>query len=115
MNDNRRNPSGELFYICNLKYPYLSTDFSLLLWYRLIGLRNQTGTRNQPMVPLLLSDPIALLLQILLSLPFEITQGRVMILFSHLFFSLRTLSSDCTSVVQFNFHAISIRYRYGNE
>jgi hypothetical protein len=64
---------GELFYICSLKYPYLSTDSSISLWHRITGLNSYNI--QQQTVPLLLSDPIALLLRIMLSLPYSITKG----------------------------------------
>lgn len=67
---------GEFFYLCHLNYSHLSTDSSLLLWQRLIGVVNKQNT-DEPIVPLLLSDPIALLLQILLRLPFNITKGTI--------------------------------------
>ncbi len=67
---------GELFYICSLKYPYLSTDSHISLWHRITGLNN--NNIDQQAVPLLFSDPIALLLQIILSLPYSITKGRMM-------------------------------------
>jgi len=92
-----------------LKYPYLVNDSNILLWRRITGLmgensendeHDKTTILDKQFVPLLLSDPIALLLQIMLSLPFSITKGMIMKFFSlNTFVFLRILSSNCSSFI----------------
>ena len=113
---------GELFYICNLKYPYLSTESHGSLWHRITGLvRDSTdhdATKNidRQTVPLLFSDPVALLLRILLSLPSSITKGTTILFFLSFLRSFpRILSSNCSSFIQFNLHSIIIYDCYGDE
>jgi len=61
---------------------------------------DKTTILDKQFVPLLLSDPIALLLQIMLSLPFSITKGMIMKFFSlNTFVFLRILSSNCPSFI----------------
>jgi hypothetical protein len=89
-----------------LKYPYLLNDSHISLWRRITGLINEEKSDNDnqdkgPIVPLLLSDPVALLLRIMLSLPYSITKGTGY-LENHLgeiLSRLRILSSDCTSSI----------------
>ncbi|CAF1166352.1 unnamed protein product [Adineta ricciae] len=72
--NNRKSCFHELFYVCNMKYPYLLNESHILLWQHLIGLiitvLKTTEHGQKPPVPLLLTDPIALLLRIVLSLPY---------------------------------------------
>ncbi len=84
-----------MFYICSLKYPYLVNNSHILLWRRITGLMSENSENDEhdkttildkQFVPLLFSDPIALLLQIMLSLPFSITKGTIMKLFSPKYF-----------------------------
>lgn len=71
-----KNFLGELFYLCNIKYPCVLKYSNISLWHRIAGLIDEKITSiDKPTVPLLLSDPTVLLLQIILSLPFSITKG----------------------------------------
>ena len=97
---------GELFYICTLKYPYLSAESHGLLWRQITGLVRESTNHDArenidpQTMPLLCSDPVALLLRILLSLPFSITRGTTVQFFLSLLHSfLRILSSNCSSFV----------------
>lgn len=72
---------GELFYVCSLQYPYVLNHSYISLWYRIIGIpdtklenHKYDKSYNQT-VPLLLADPIALLLRIILSISFSIIKG----------------------------------------
>ncbi len=83
-----------------MKYPYLLNNSHILLWRRITGLMNDDEILDKHFVPLLLSDPIALLLQIMLSLPFSITKGMIMKFFSlNTFVFLIILSSNCPSFI----------------
>ena len=74
MNDGVIAFPGELFHVCSLKYPHLMHESHGTLWHRLIG-RSHLETSHQTL-PLLLSDSIALLIRIMLSLPYPIAQGN---------------------------------------
>ncbi|CAF1378236.1 unnamed protein product, partial [Rotaria sordida] len=80
---NRKSCFRELFYICSLQYPYLLNDSHISLWRRITGLMDMklenddhdtTTIIYKRTVPLLLSDPVALLLRIMLSLSYSITK-----------------------------------------
>ncbi|CAF3978084.1 unnamed protein product [Rotaria sordida] len=80
---NRKSCFRELFYICSLQYPYLLNDSHISLWRRITGLmdtklenddHDTTTIIYKRTVPLLLSDPVALLLRIMLSLSYSITK-----------------------------------------
>ena len=82
---------GELFYICNLKYPYLLNNSHISLWRRITGLPEENKFENindKQSVPLLLSDPIALLLRLILSLPFSISKGIIIKYILFILFSI---------------------------
>ncbi len=96
---------GELFYICNLKYRYLLNHSHISLWYRITGLINTKLENNETIiidkqpVPLLFSDPIVLLLRIMLSLPYLIPKGTFFHVIMKCIIFLRIVSSDCTSFI----------------
>jgi hypothetical protein len=91
---------GELFYICSLKYPYLLNDSHISLWRQITGLMSETIENNddntttiidKPTVPVLLSDPVVLLLRIMLNLPYPITRGTFTYVFEiHYFIVLES-------------------------
>ncbi|CAF1446517.1 unnamed protein product, partial [Adineta steineri] len=83
---NRKSCFRELFYICNLKYPYLLNHSHILLWHRIAtGHMNTKLNNNEQTVPLLLSDSVVLLLRIMLSLPYLITRELYRVIVQVLF------------------------------
>jgi len=79
-----------------LKYRYLLNNSHISLWRRITGLMNEklknedqdkTIIIDKQIVPLLLTDPVVLLLQIILNLPYSITKGITVNFIISLFFS----------------------------
>ncbi len=78
-----------------MKYPYLLNDSHISLWRQITGLTSEKFKNNdddkttvidRPTIPLILSDPVALLLRIMLSLPYSITKGAFTYVFEISYF-----------------------------
>ncbi|CAF3435395.1 unnamed protein product [Rotaria sp. Silwood1] len=91
---NRKSCFRELFYICSLQYPHLLNNSHISLWCRITGLvatklenndHDDTGIIYKQVVPLLLSDPVALLLRIMLSLSNSITKESYQVIVQAIF------------------------------
>ncbi|CAM4770495.1 unnamed protein product [Rotaria magnacalcarata] len=86
---NRKSCFRELFYICSLQYIYLLNDSVSALWHRITSLSDMKleniDLDKTTSVPLFLSDPVALLLRIMLSLSNPITKESYQIIVQAIF------------------------------